>query len=98
QRTVDASLRPGETVVDDAGSPALTTSVARDVFDRRGRRLYHDVWYSSYEPEPELVRVGPPKPAPKPATTTTSPTTTTPTTTAQTTTTKTTTTTTKTTP
>jgi vancomycin resistance protein YoaR len=82
-RTVDASLAPGETVVDDAGSPALTTSVTRDVFTRRGRLLHHDVWYSSYRAEPELIRTGPPKPKPEPSTTTT---TTTPTTTSTTTT------------
>ena len=86
-RTVDPSLRPGETVVDDSGSPALTTSVTRDVYTRTGRLLHHDVWYSSYRSEPELIRVGPP--APKPATTTTSPTTTQATTTTQTTTSKT---------
>jgi len=96
-RTVDASLQPGETVVDDSGSPALTTSVTRDVYTRTGRLLHHDVWYSSYRSEPELIRVGPaPKPKPKPPTTTTTQTTTTQTTT--TTTTKTTTTPTKTVP
>src|SRR5205085_2152578 len=47
-RTVDASLRPGETVVDDAGSPELTTSVTRDVYDANGKLLYHDTCYSSY--------------------------------------------------
>jgi vancomycin resistance protein YoaR len=87
-RTVDASLRPGETVVDDSGSPALTTSVTRDVYTRTGRLLHHDVWYSSYRAEPELIRVGPPapKPTPEPATTTTQTTTTSPTTTQATTT------------
>ncbi|MEN3341897.1 MAG: hypothetical protein V7644_1301 [Actinomycetota bacterium] len=86
QRTLDPALKPGETVVDSPGSPALTTSVTRDVFDRRGKLLHHDVWYSSYRSETELVRVGP-KAAPQPATTTRTTTTTT-TTTAQTTATK----------
>jgi vancomycin resistance protein YoaR len=63
--TVDRSLRPGETVVDDSGVPAMSTSVTRDVYTPNGKLLYHDTWYSSYRAEPKLVRVGPAKPKPK---------------------------------
>jgi vancomycin resistance protein YoaR len=68
ERTVDATLKPGEKVIDDAGVPAQTTSVRRRVYAPDGALLYDNTWYSSYQAEPELVRVGPkPKPArPKP--------------------------------
>ena len=68
KKTIDPTLKPGETVVDDPGEPALTTSVTRDVYTSAGKLLYHDVWYSSYRAAPELVRVGPKK-KPKTATT-----------------------------
>jgi vancomycin resistance protein YoaR len=58
-KTVDPSLQPGETVVDDPGVPPMSTSVTRDVYTPSGKLLYHDVWYSSYRAEPKLVRVGP---------------------------------------
>jgi vancomycin resistance protein YoaR len=85
KKTVDPSLQPGEVVVDDYGVPAMTTSVTRDVYAPGGKLLHHDTWYSSYQAEPKVVRVGPPakkKPA-KPATTATTTTTTTETTTTQ---------------
>jgi vancomycin resistance protein YoaR len=66
QKTVDPSLKPGEAVVDDAGVPALTTSVTREVYDASGKLIDSNVWYSSYVASPKLVRVGPPKPKPKP--------------------------------
>jgi vancomycin resistance protein YoaR len=81
KKTVDPTLKPGEKVVDDPGSPALSTSVTRDVYTSDGKLLYHDTWYSSYRALPKLVQIGPAKKKPKkqpPATTTT---TTTPTTT-----------------
>jgi vancomycin resistance protein YoaR len=78
EKTVDASLKSGEVVVDDFGVPAMSTSVTRDVYTAGGKLLYHDTWYSSYRAEPKIVRVGPP-PAKKkkepPATTTTTSTT-----------------------
>jgi len=80
QKTIDASLRPGEKVVDDPGVPAMSTSVTRDVYTSAGRLLYHDVWYSSYRAEPKLVRLGPAK-HPKKAKTSTTTTSTTPSTT-----------------
>jgi vancomycin resistance protein YoaR len=72
KKTVDKTLKPGEKVIDDPGVPAMTTSVTREVYDRSGKLLYHDTWYSSYRALPELLRVGPKKKKPKqPATTTT---------------------------
>jgi vancomycin resistance protein YoaR len=82
QKTIDPSLKPGETVVDDNGAPPMSTSVTRDVYDANGTKLDHDVWYSSYRAEPKLVRVGPAKPKPQPKKTATTTTTTTTTTTA----------------
>jgi vancomycin resistance protein YoaR len=88
----DPSLLAGERVVEDAGEPARTTSVRRRVYDADGRLLYDATFYSSYQAEPAIVRVGThPRPKPKakpkptgtkskpkpPATTTTTTTTTT---------------------
>lgn len=68
KKTVDKTLKPGETVIDDPGSPPLRTSVTRDVYTQNGKLLYHTTWYSSYRASPKLVRIGPKKKA-KPATT-----------------------------
>ncbi len=89
QKTVDATLKPGEVAVDDPGVPAQSTSVERKVYAADGKLLSDQTWYSSYRAEPKIVRVGPKKKA-KPkkknaATapgTTTNPTTTGPTTTS----------------
>jgi vancomycin resistance protein YoaR len=86
QKTVDATLKPGEVVVDDPGVPATSTSVERKVYSSGGALLSDQTWYSSYQAMPKIVRVGPKK-KPKTATTTTGTTTTgtttTPTTTQQ---------------
>jgi vancomycin resistance protein YoaR len=68
KKTIDPSLKPGEKIVDDPGVPAMSTSVTRDVYDKDGKLLYHDTWYSSYRASPKLVRVGPKAPKKKPAT------------------------------
>jgi vancomycin resistance protein YoaR len=65
EKTVDPSLKPGETVVDDPGVPAQSTWVERKVYSASGRLLSDQTWYSSYRAEPELVRVGPKKPKAK---------------------------------
>jgi vancomycin resistance protein YoaR len=82
QKTVDATLKPGEVVVDDYGMPAQTTSVERKVYDSSGKLLSDQTWYSSYRSQPKIVRVGPKqksaKVKPKPTTTTTGSTTTAP--------------------
>ena len=59
KKTIDPSLKPGEKVVDDPGSPAMSTSVTRDVYTPDGKLLYHNTWYSSYRALPKLVRIGP---------------------------------------
>jgi vancomycin resistance protein YoaR len=67
QKTVDATLEPGEVVVDDAGVPAQSTSVERKVYDAQGKLLSDQTWYSSYRAEPKIIRVGPKaKKEPKP--------------------------------
>ena len=71
KKTVDPTLKPGAKVIDDPGLAALTTSVTRKVYERGGKLLYDDTWYSSYRALPELLRVGPKKKKPKPPVTTT---------------------------
>ncbi len=61
QKTVDATLKPGERVVDDPGVPAQSTSVERKVYDASGKLISDQTWYSSYRAEPRIVRVAPPK-------------------------------------
>lgn len=75
KKTVDATLRPGEVVVDDYGAPATSTSVERKVYAANGKLLSDSTWYSSYVAVPEVIRVGPKKPKAKAATTTTAATT-----------------------
>jgi vancomycin resistance protein YoaR len=65
QKTVDATLEPGEVVVDSSGVPAQATSVERKVYDANGKLLSEATWYSSYRSEPKIVRVGPKKPKQK---------------------------------
>jgi vancomycin resistance protein YoaR len=73
QKTVDATLKPGQVVVDDPGVPAQSTSVERKVYSSDGKLLSDATWYSSYRAEPKIVRVGPKKvkAKKKPAATTT---------------------------
>jgi vancomycin resistance protein YoaR len=67
KRIPDPSLFKGQQVVDEAGSPSLSTSVHRKVYDTDGKLLYDNVWYSSYRGEYRIVRFGTkPKPKPKP--------------------------------
>jgi len=67
KRTKDPTLKPGEQVVDQAGSPPRSTTVQRKVYDANGKLLYDTTWGSRYDAETELVRVGvkkKPKPPP----------------------------------
>ena len=77
QKTVDATLKPGQVVVDDPGVPAQSTSVERKVYSSSGALLSDQTWFSSYRSMPKLVRVGPKKKHKKPVATTTTTTTTT---------------------
>jgi len=82
EKTIDATLEPGQVEVDDYGVPAQATSVERKVYAPNGKLLSDQTWYSSYRAEPKIIRVGPKKAKPKhPAVTTTTETTTTGTTT-----------------
>lgn len=82
KKTVDATLKPGQVVVDDPGMPAQSTSVERKVYAPNGKLLSDETWFSSYRSMPKIVRVGPKKKAkPKTTITTTTTTTTTATTT-----------------
>jgi vancomycin resistance protein YoaR len=82
QKTVDATLKPGEVAVDDYGVPAQSTQVERKVYAPGGALLSDETWYSSYRAEPKIIRVGPKK-RPKTAAKTKAKTTTTPSTTAE---------------
>jgi vancomycin resistance protein YoaR len=59
EKTVDATLKPGQVVVDDPGVPAQSTSVERKVYSQGGKLLSDQTWYSSYRAEAKIVRVGP---------------------------------------
>ena len=61
EKTIDATLEPGSTVVDESGVPAQATSVERKVYDASGKLLSDSTWYSSYRSEPRVIRVGPAK-------------------------------------
>jgi vancomycin resistance protein YoaR len=64
----DPTLLVGQKVVDQQGSPPLSTSVNRKVYDADGKLLYDNTWYSSYVGDKAVIRVGTkPKPKPKPA-------------------------------
>jgi vancomycin resistance protein YoaR len=65
RKTVDATLAPGEVAVDDYGVPAQATSVERKVYAPSGKLLSDQTWYSSYQSEPKVIRVGPKKPKAK---------------------------------
>jgi len=76
EKTVDATLEPGQVEVDDYGVPAQATSVERKVYAPSGKLLSDQTWYSSYRAEPKIIRVGPKKAKAKhPAVTTTTETT-----------------------
>jgi vancomycin resistance protein YoaR len=66
QKTIDATLEPGTTVVDEAGVPAQATSVERKVYSPSGKLLYDSTWASSYRSEPRVIREGPAKPKVEP--------------------------------
>ena len=69
ERKFDPSLKAGERIVEDPGSPALSTSVRREVYDSSGKLLSDVTWYSNYRSTPKIVFVGPkPKPKAKPVT------------------------------
>jgi vancomycin resistance protein YoaR len=62
QKTDDPSLAVGQTIVDDPGVPAQSTSVERKVYSAAGTLLSDQTWSSYYRPVPKLVTVGTKKP------------------------------------
>ena len=54
----DPTIAKGRRVVSDPGSPPLSTSVHRRVYNADGELLYDNVWYSSYRGEKKIVLVG----------------------------------------
>jgi len=58
KRILDPKLYVGEQVVEEFGSPSRSVSVGRLVYDKKGRILYDNTWYSTYVSEPKVVRVG----------------------------------------
>jgi vancomycin resistance protein YoaR len=88
QKTLDPSLAPGTSEVQDPGENAYSTSVERLVYAPDGKLMSDNTWYSNYRSSPEILLVGPtpkapPKPKTKPKTPPASTTTTTPATPAQ---------------
>ena len=65
KKTVDATLKKGEVVVDDPGVPPQKTSVERKVYSENGTLLSDQTWYSTYRAEPKLERVAPKPKRPK---------------------------------
>jgi hypothetical protein len=45
--------------------PAQATSVERKVYASGGKLVSDQTWYSSYQAEPKVIRVGPKKPKAK---------------------------------
>ena len=67
KKVPDPTLFVGQEFVESNGSPSLSTSASRKVYDAKGKLLYDDTWYSSYRALPKIVHVGTkPKPKPKP--------------------------------
>ncbi|MGZ8793291.1 MAG: VanW family protein [Gaiellaceae bacterium] len=60
----DPLLFVGQTVVEESGSPRLSTSNERKVYDAEGKLLFDTKFYSSYRGEIKIIRVGT-KPRPK---------------------------------
>jgi hypothetical protein len=68
-QTDDPTLLQGQQVVEEIGSPPLTTSVERKVYTANGKLLYDDTWASHYRGENKVILVGTKKPPPPPTTT-----------------------------
>jgi vancomycin resistance protein YoaR len=72
RRIPDPELLRGETVIEAAGTPATSTSVARKVYTEDGQLLHDETWTTNYRGEYRIVRFGtkpppPPPVKPKPA-------------------------------
>jgi vancomycin resistance protein YoaR len=65
KKVKDPTLLKGTQEIDQQGTPSMSTSVHRRVYDANGKLLYDDVFYSSYRGETQVMLVGT-KPKPKP--------------------------------
>ena len=68
EKVPDPTLFVGQKVVEDEGEPSRAVTVTRVVYEG-GKVLHEETWYTSYDSEPKIVRVGTiprPKEAPKP--------------------------------
>ena len=57
ERIPDPTMYVGEEVVVDPGEPSRSIAVKRTVYEGDDV-LYEETWYTSYDSEPEIVRVG----------------------------------------
>ena len=58
ERTQDPTLRKGQRVVEEEGTPPTRTSATRRIYAANGRLLDTETWTTSYEGEERVVRVG----------------------------------------
>ncbi len=66
KRVPDPELLVGQKTVESYGQPSRSTSVHRVVRSQDGQVLHDNTWYSSYQSEPKIVRIGTkPKPIPE---------------------------------
>jgi hypothetical protein len=72
ERIDDPDMLKGHSYVEETGVPPQETSVHRLVYSASGELLHDDTWYSSYQGEKRVIKVGTklPPPPPKPTTTT----------------------------
>ena len=61
QKTVDATLKPGETSSTTYGVPRRRPRSSARSTTPSGKLLSDATWYSSYRAEPKIIRVGPKK-------------------------------------
>ena len=67
RRIPDPQLLRGETVIEETGTPATSTSVTRKVYAEDGQLLHDEAWTTNYRGEYRVVRFGTkPPPPPKP--------------------------------
>ncbi|HST25390.1 MAG TPA: VanW family protein [Gaiellaceae bacterium] len=59
----DPTLTKGTKEIVDSGSPPLSTSVHRLVYDANGKLLYDNTWSSHYVGEKRIIHIGTKKPA-----------------------------------
>ena len=71
ERIDDPDMLKGHSYVEESGTPPQETSVHRKVYSASGELLHDDTWYSAYEGEKRVIKVGTKEPPPPPEPTTT---------------------------